>query len=90
MSDLTQPQRAMLELLDANRHPAFPAWTGDDLLRHLYDNHSSTQGVHQTAASLVRRGYLAKRKVRGQVVYNVTAKGHELVAALCSLDKARR
>jgi hypothetical protein len=90
-ADVTRAQRAMLVLVYPGRNKRTLAswWTGEDMLRMLYD-HRTTQGVHQTAASLVRRGCLEKR-VGGaseKVYYRITDKGREMVAALASLDKA--
>jgi hypothetical protein len=97
MTDVTPAQRAMLALVTPDTLRRQPArWTGDDMLRHLPAYHHTTQGVHMTAASLVRRGYLEKLRVRitrGRppvIAYRVTRTGREMLDALRSLDKAAR
>jgi DNA-binding MarR family transcriptional regulator len=89
-ADVTRAQRAMLILLNpGSKRTRAQWWVGEDMLRMLYD-HRTTQGVHQTAASLVRRGCLEKRLggASEKVYYRITDKGREMVAALASLDKA--
>ena len=90
-SDLTRAQRDMLEVVcpEGKREPAW--WDAPRLLVHLYDHHRTSEGVHVTAASLVRRGFLEKTRNRlgtPRVAYKITPKGREMVAALRSLDKA--
>lgn len=82
---VTAQQRAAAEFLAAN--PG--RWTAADMLRHLYQHHNTTQGVTQTVASLVRRGYVAKHTSGRHITYSATPKGAELVRALRSLDRAR-
>jgi hypothetical protein len=89
-SNVTPAQRAILDVVapPSRRHRA-QWWSGDQLLAKLSGHSRTTQGVHQTAASLVRRGYLRKRRIGSaeKVYYIITAKGCEIVAALASLDK---
>lgn len=89
MNDLTAPQEAMLREIPGNggRWSGDAGWIdGAELLRRLPQNHSTTQGVHRTAASLVRRGYAMKSKVAGHgVEYRITEKGVELLRAIDSL-----
>lgn len=73
MSQLTQPQRDMLGILASGS--AGKGMTGDDLARLLYRNHRTTQGAHQTAASLVRKGLATKEG--SPVTYFITATGRE-------------
>jgi hypothetical protein len=89
MSDVTARQRAMLELLciSTNARAQGYWWDGPDMLQYL--GGPAVQGVHQTAASLVRRGLIDKARRRGQVIYRISVKGRELVAALRSLDARR-
>lgn len=93
MNDLTKPQEAMLREIpgDGGRRSGDAGWIdGAELLRRLPDNHATTQGVHQTAASLVRRGYAIKSKIAGHgVEYRITSKGVELLRALDSLKATR-
>jgi hypothetical protein len=91
MSEVTVAQRAMLELLcvSTNARAQGYWWDGPDMLVYLRSYHVTTQGVHQTAASLVRRGLVEKARHRGQVIYRISGKGREMVAALRSLDARR-
>lgn len=90
MSDVTVAQRAMLELLcvSTNARAQGYWWDGPDMLDYLRSYHVTTQGVHQTAASLVRRGLVERdnRASVGRVTYRISPKGREMVAALRSLD----
>jgi hypothetical protein len=70
---LTKTQRDMLAVLAAR--PGLN-YTGRDLLAALPENHLTTQGVHQTAASLVRRGLAYHGKdIDGRVCYRATPDG---------------
>lgn len=55
--------------------------SGEDLLRHLapLGEHTTAQGVHQTAASLVRRGLLEKR-ADPKIHYRITHEGTRSLA----------
>lgn len=89
-TDVTTRQRAMLVIMNPARKQDPARWYSGEKLLPLLAGRETTQGVHRTAASLVRRGYLARRTVGssyGKVVYAVTGKGREMVAALASLDK---
>jgi len=92
---VTKAQRAMLEVLAHSSH----AMRAGELLTFLYEHHRTSQGVHQTAASLVRRGYLEKgnqsvRLTRSQpprksVAYRITHAGRQFLAALSYTERGR-
>lgn len=93
MPDLTKPQVDMLRVIpgDGSRVGyADTSWIdGAELLRRLPQNHRTTQGVHQTAASLVRHGYVFKDKLASRgVEYRITSKGVELLRAMDSLARS--
>lgn len=90
VTDVTAAQRAMLELLSGDSYTEARWWDGTRLLAHLYQHHRTAQGVHQTASSLVRRGFAQKQTYNRAVEYRITAQGWEMVNALHSLDKAQR
>lgn len=88
MSDLTQYQQDMLNALRYSHGYTSARY----LLTKLADNHRTEQGVHQTAASLVRKGYLLKRRewahgnrTVGPIAYSVSPKGVEWLQATDSL-----
>jgi hypothetical protein len=72
---LTTPQRDMLATLASQT----AWWTAADLLRSLYNNHTTTQGVHQTAASLVRNGWAEKRPSKSGMQYTSTRDGKAIL-----------
>lgn len=77
---LTKRQLATLDIISRGGTP-----TGDFMTREMirvYEMDTSPQGVHQSAASLVRRG-LAQRVVPGRGkpnYYTITAKGKAVLA----------
>jgi len=83
---VTKAQRAMLETLDT-----LGWWDAPHLLTMLYDHHRTTQGVTMTAASLVRRGLVEKRRnPPNGIVYHITHDGAQLLAALRYTEQAKR
>lgn len=64
---LTSTQQRVLDLIRSN--PSKHYYSGTELARLLYDDFRTAAGAHQTAASLVRRGLIAKQKVNGAVRY---------------------
>jgi DNA-binding MarR family transcriptional regulator len=74
-AQLTDRQRAVLAAI-AKRGPVNGQW----VMHALGDEHASVRGVHQTAASLVRRGLVAKHRDRGYVTYSATDAGRAVIA----------
>ena len=79
----TRLSASQREVLTAAASGGDAGWTGPELLAHI-GRQSSVQGIHQTAASLVRRGYLRKerRRIPGYglgraVVYIATRAGRQ-------------
>jgi len=81
---VTKSQRAMLDALDN-----LGWWDASRLLTQLYEYHRTAQGVHQTAASLVRRGLVKKQTVGKLVTYHISSDGAQLLAALRYTEAAR-
>lgn len=77
---LTPPQRRLLEHADRRWRP------GGELADRMH-HAGSREGLHSTAASLVRHGYLQRARLRGIVHYQLTDRGAELLAAEASLRR---
>lgn len=73
MPRLTRKQLAVFDLIVRSTRYY---WSGPSLHKHLGQSttevfDSSVEGVHATAASLVRRGLLVKSRINGIVQYSV-------------------
>jgi hypothetical protein len=74
-AQLTDRQRAVLAAI-----VRLGAVGGPGIVQALGDEHASVQGVHQTAASLRRRGLVVKISGAGVVLYAATDAGRAVIA----------
>lgn len=75
MTKLTITQRRALKALNRG------FLTGEEILTAMYDDPGAhtPQGVHQTLASLVRKGLAEKRRIAAKIRYRLTPEGKRYV-----------
>lgn len=86
MSKLTAKQQAALDAIKNARH-----WSTGPQLAARLEGSPSVEGVHQTCASLVRRGLILRRRELGEpTTYTIAPAAHTaaVVAARKRYDEA--